>query len=301
MARDLGLPAGFIVNLAHGASYEYKVYSIAKRTGGRRVIHHPSRRLKALQRWLLANVVEALPVHAAAAAYRKNRSIFDNAELHAKSRYLLRMDLTEFFPSITQTDLASYIAEHETLFGGWTHLDVDVFCRLVCRNSTLTIGSPTSPALSNAICYQMDVSLHALSTKSAVTYSRYADDLFFSSNGPDVLRRIEAEVERVVSEVKVPAKLRINTTKTRHSSKRGARRVTGIVLGSDGCTYIGRAYKRRIRALIHKFDSLDQPTRASLVGLIAYAIGFDPQFMNCLIDKYGLDAVRKAAIALAPK
>jgi len=259
------------------------------------------RRLKALQRWLLTNVIEALPVHAAAAAYRKNRSIFHNAAVHAKSRYLLRMDLTEFFPSITQADLSNYVTEHVALFNDWTPLDVDIFCRLVCRNSTLTIGAPTSPALSNAMCYEMDVLLHALCTKSGVAYSRYADDLFLSSDRPDVLRQIEADVMKLVSELKVPAKLRVNTAKTRHSSKRGARRVTGVVLGSDGCPYVGRAFKRKIRALIHKFDALDNPQRASLAGMIAYATGFDPQFMNSLIDKYGLHVVRKATGVPAPK
>lgn len=139
MARDLGVPTRFIAKLAHGASYEYKKYFIPKRTGGYRVIHHPSRRLKALQRWLLANVIETLPVHAAAAAYRKNRSIFDNASIHANSRYLLRMDLEEFFPSITQTDLRNYVAEHTALFTDWTAPDVEVFCRLVCRDSVLNL------------------------------------------------------------------------------------------------------------------------------------------------------------------
>jgi RNA-directed DNA polymerase len=82
--------------------------------------------------------------------------------------------------------------------------------------------------------------------------------------------------------------------KTRHSSKRGCRRVTGIVLGSDGAPHIGRGLKRKVRALIHRYDSLNEPTRASLAGLIAYAIGFEPGFLNKLIDKYGLPTVKRA-------
>jgi RNA-directed DNA polymerase len=293
MAHDLGVPTRFIVNLAHGASYEYKVYSIPKRSGGHRVIHHPSRRLKALQRWLLSTVIEGLPIHPAATAYRKGRSIFQNAAVHAKSRFLLRMDLTNFFPSITQSDLVNYVGEHIALFRDWTPLDVDIFCRLVCRNSTLTIGAPTSPALSNALCYEMDVLMHALCAKSGVAYSRYADDLFFSCDQPNVLRQMEGDVGKVVSQLKIPANIRLNPAKTRHSSKRRERRVTGLIIGSDGCVYVGRTLKRKIRTLIHTFDSLDIPTRTSLSGLIAYAAGFDPQFMNSLIDKYGLELVRR--------
>ena len=71
MADQLGLPPTYIVNLSKGASHEYKAFDIAKRTGGVRTIHHPSRRLKALQRWLLLRVIEQLPVHQSATAYRK--------------------------------------------------------------------------------------------------------------------------------------------------------------------------------------------------------------------------------------
>jgi RNA-directed DNA polymerase len=294
MADQLGLPPDFIRNLARGASYEYKEYRIPKRTGGQRTIHHPSRRLKALQRWLLSNVVELLPVHPSATAYRKGRSIFDNAKVHATSRYLLRMDFKEFFPSITDEDLRTYVAQHASLFYEWTPSDIDVFCGLVCRKQVLTIGAPTSPALSNAICHDLDVNLHALSETRGVIYTRYADDLFFSTEHKNVLRRIEADVIEAMSKLKVPAKLKINLDKTRHSSKRGARRVTGIVLGSDGRPYIGRRLKRKVRTLIHEVDSLDTSTRVSLAGTIAYASGFDPSFINSLIAKYGLPAVRKA-------
>ena len=299
MARDLGLSPAFIAGIARGASYEYKVYQIPKRAGGWREIHHPSKRLKALHRWLLANVIDNLPFHQAARAYRKNQSIFQNASLHVGSRFLLRMDLINFFPSITHADVAKYIADRKTLFHGWSPSDVEIFCKLVCRNSALTIGAPTSPALSNAICYEMDTQLEALCTKNQVTYSRYADDLFFSTGQPNVLRDFETEVAKIISKLRIPAALKVNPKKTRHSSRRGARRVTGVVLGSDGQPHIGRKFKRKIRALIHKFYSLDGPTRASLSGMIAYASGFDPQFVNNLITKYGLTVVRDAMAAPA--
>lgn len=140
----------------------------------------------------------------------------------------------------------------------------------------------------------MDVRLDALSTQADVKYTRYADDLFFSTVRPNVLQQIEADVGRIISELTVPADLKINTAKTRHSSKRGARRVTGIVLGSDGKTYIGRGLKRKIRALIHQLHSLNAYEQSSLSGMIAFAAGFDPNFVNSLITKYGLPVVRKA-------
>jgi RNA-directed DNA polymerase len=204
------------------------------------------------------------------------------------------MDLQNFFPSITQADLVRYIMEHPWLFTDWMPPDIRTFCQTVCLNSVLTIGAPTSPALSNALCYDMDTRLQALSAREDVTYTRYADDLFFSTSRPDVLRHIEEGVRAIISSLTLPAGLKINLDKTRHSSRRGARRVTGIVLGSDGQPHVGRDLKRKIRALVHRVDRLDPQVRASLAGMIAYASGFDPGFMNSLIAKYGLPVVQRA-------
>lgn len=294
IAADLALPESFIRSLGKSASHEYKTYQIAKRSGGFRKIHHPSKRLKAVQRWLVANVISSLPVHDAARAYREGHSIFENAEAHARSRFLLRMDLKDFFPSIKKADVKKYIGDRLRLFLGWICEDIELFCHLVCRKSALTIGAPTSPALSNVICYDMDVQLNTLCANNGVTYTRYADDLFFSTSQPNVLRGLEKDVLRIISKLEMPKELAVNASKTRHSSKRGTRRVTGIILGSDGRPHVGRKLKRRIRALIHKFASLDASTRASLAGTLAYVIGFDPQFENSLIMKYGPSAVRKA-------
>lgn len=299
MAQELGLSSLYITSMARSASYRYKTFQIAKRSGGLRTIHHPSKPLKGLQRWLLANVIESWLVHPAAAAYRPKKSIWDNASKHAASRFLLRMDFADFFPSITEKDILYYISERASLFSDWTDLDKTIFCMLVCRQSALTIGAPTSPALSNAICYDMDAALDAACTKNGVIYTRYADDLFFSTNRPKVLGQIETDVTREVSRLKTPGGLRINTSKTRHSSKKGARRVTGIVLGSDGQPCIGRKFKRRIRSMIYELDWLDEPAKASLRGMIAYARGMDADFMNSLIMKYGLERVREASTPAA--
>ena len=65
------------------------------------MIHHPARELKTLQRWLLRRVISDFPVHSAAVAYRNGVTIWDNALAHVRNHFLLRMDLTDFFPSIT--------------------------------------------------------------------------------------------------------------------------------------------------------------------------------------------------------
>lgn len=294
MAKDLGLTTRFVAAFAQGASYAYKTYTIRKKDGGFRTIDHPSKQLKAMQRWLLSYLLNSLPIHPAAVAYRKKKSIFDNASLHAGSRYLLRMDCKDFFHSITDDDLKVLIANRPSTFPGWSPYETDLFCKLVCKGGRLTIGAPTSPILSNAVCYDMDTQLSEVSNKLGVTYSRYADDLFFSTKLPNVLSALESTVVSTIANLTLPRALAISPTKTRHSSKGGTRRVTGITLGSDGKPYIGRALKRKIRAMIHQVDALDEKRRGSLAGLIAYAGGFDPDFVNSLITKYGYGTVAKA-------
>ena len=294
MSHDLALPAAFIRSLARTASYEYKRYTIPKRTGGVRTIYHPSRRLKALQRWLLANVIEGLPNHDVAMAYRKGRSTMNNAQQHVGSNYLLRLDFSNFFESITSADLRAYIADRAHLFEGWAPDDIEFFCSVVCRNDVLTIGAPTSPALSNVICFDLDQAIQNYCQVRDIVYTRYADDLFFSTRMPSILTNLENEVSRICRALRFPASLEINAAKTRHSSKRRVRRVTGVVLGSDERPYVGRSLKRKIRSQIHHLERLNPTERSSLAGLIAYVVGYDPNFMNSLINKYGLERVRQA-------
>ena len=73
--------------------------------------------------------------------------------------------------------------------------------------------------------------------------------------------------------------------------------MTGIVLGSDGKPYVGRSLKRRIRSQIHNLDSLDPAGRVSLSGLVSYVGGFDSDFINSLIKKYGFHIIQRVRSA----
>ena len=299
MASGLCLPERVIQALAHKASHAYKSYRIPKRTGGTREIHHPSKELKALQRWLVHNVIERWPVHPAAMAYRPQVSILNNAERHVGSRFLLRMDFEGFFPSITADDVRNFLKNSNSLQQtGWSTDDVELFTALVCRIGKLTIGAPTSPALSNALCFELDQRLETLAHERNAAYTRYADDLFFSTNQANVLKDFPNLVTTIVTDLSCPSRLIINKLKTRHSSKRGCRRVTGLVLGSDNAVGIGRYRKRYIRGLIHRFPSLTPAQKVSLAGLVAFATGVEPDFVNALILKFGVQRVTEVQRAI---
>jgi RNA-directed DNA polymerase len=239
-------------------------------------------------------VISSWPLHSSATAYRVGKSILDNAATHRHSNFLLRMDFSDFFGSIKEGDVDMYALSRPTQFGSWSQEDMMIFKRIVFRYGSLTIGAPTSPGVANALCFDMDAQLFDVCAKFQVTYTRYADDLFFSTTHRDVLGKLEDEVSSIVAALKLPAGLSLNAKKTRHSSKRGARRVTGIVLGSDGETYIGRGLKRGIRAMLHTYSALAIEDRERLKGLLGYATGLDPEFKNSLITKYGLGVVQQA-------
>jgi len=289
IAAGLGLPVKYVVKLSNGASHHYKSYQIRKKSGGFRTIHHPSRRLKAIQTWILRNILSSFPVHDAAVAYRKGKSTFDNASVHASARFLLRLDLEAFFPSIVVDDFRRYVETYRTLFDGWTAEDYRCVSGLLFRAGQLTIGAPTSPTLSNILCAGIDVAIAEMSRIKKIRYTRYADDLFFSGDTPNVLGTVPSEVEAILRASVIPQNLRLNRKKTVFSSKKNNRQVTGITLGSDGIPRVPRSYKRLIRSLIHRFGLLSDKEKISLAGMISYVVGFEPSFMNGLVKKYGFD------------
>lgn len=300
ICRGLGLPSQLILGVARQADHAYKEYGIPKRGGGTRLIEHPSRPLKALQRWLLKRLIGEWPVHACAIAYRKGYSIRDNADPHRTSRFLLRVDIQDFFPSITREDIHQFLwmtRPHGT--EGWDDQDRDLFLHIVCRRERLTIGAPSSPALSNAVCLALDTRLAAVAADANVRYTRYADDLYFSTLRPEVLGLLADRVQEVVESIPVPGGLRINHAKTWHSSKKGRRVVTGLILGSDGRISLGRSRKRLIRSQVYRYAESSPEGRAGLAGLLAFAKSIEPDFINALVLKYGVDRVRAAQLGVA--
>lgn len=294
LSESLRLPLTFLDKLARTANHRYKRYEIEKRGGGTRTIFHPARELKVTQRWLLDCVIAKWPVHESATAYRAGHNIAHNARVHAKNRFLLRMDLEEFFPSLRSADVRGYLDEDPARTTGWDAEDRSFFQLIVCRFGRLAIGAPSSPGLSNAMCWYLDVLFSDFCSARRIAYTRYADDLFFSSELPNQLGEVEEFVGREVPQLRLPSGLRINQAKTRHTSKKRRREVTGLVLTCDGKVSLGRGRKRQIRALIHQVTSLDETQRSQLAGWLAYAKDIEPRLLNSLVLKYGHETVRRA-------
>jgi RNA-directed DNA polymerase len=149
----------------------------------------------------------------------------------------------------------------------------------------LCIGAPSSPLLSNSILYDFDSIVYSKISAADldVKYTRYADDLTFSSCDSHALSVLEAIVRDAVKEISYP-RLIVNEGKTVRASKAGRRTVTGIVLTPDGKVSVGRDRKRLIRAMHHRSirGLLSSKEQEKLNGLIAFVESVEPGFYERL-------------------
>ncbi|TNC12723.1 RNA-directed DNA polymerase [Methylobacterium terricola] len=167
---------------------KYKSFSIPKRGGGARTIEAPDDRLKLLQR-RLANVLylyldeieksgkEHTPV---AHGFARSLSIITNAACHKRRRYVLNLDLAEFFPAINFGRVRGVFLKDKRF--EFAPKIATLIAQIACHNHALPQGSPCSPVISNIVARLLDVRLVRLAKQHKCTYSRYADDITFSTN-----------------------------------------------------------------------------------------------------------------------
>lgn len=293
---DLGIPPNLLDRLIKRAPHTYKVYTIPKKTKGRRTIAQPARETKYIQTWLINNIFNSLPVHECATAYKAGSNIKNNAASHANFSFIAKFDFKDFFTSIKDEFIESHLKLH--LGNILSDDDIDDIVRVSCihfsgrKHRCLSIGAPSSPAISNSIMYEFDTKISEWCSNNKVNYTRYADDLTFSTNTPLLLFNIEKEIRSIFKNLNYP-KLRLNQKKTIFLSKKHQRRVTGLILSNEGKVSLGRDRKRMISALVHKYtiNKLSDEKKFHLQGLLSFASDIEPLFVARLRGKYGSNVI----------
>jgi RNA-directed DNA polymerase len=287
-----------LMKLIRSAPRRYKVYEIPKRKPGQfRTIAQPAKEVKALQYWVIEHFLNKFPIHPAATAYRDGQNIADNARPHRKSSFLLKLDFTDFFPSLTARDFARYLKKKVVdLEGGDIEaLSLILFWKPKGANKlSLSIGAPSSPLVSNLLLYDFDERVASYCSKHGTMYTRYADDLSFSSNASSELKTVESFVAGLCKRNASP-KLTLNSEKLVRVSKRVSRRITGLVITNDAKVSLGREKKRQIRASVHHFitGQLNEDEALKLKGMLAYVKAVEPSFLMRLQKKYGSHEIRR--------
>lgn len=227
---------------------EYEEFFIPKKKGGYRKITSPNQRLKLVQQRLnyFFNIsYESLKTEVVFGFSKKSQSdivsspIVANASKHIQKKFILSLDIKDFFESITSKQIVDLFT------GPYFKLPINValiLTRLTTYKGFLPTGAPTSPLLSNYIFNEIDNKLKLFSNQLEITYTRYADDITLSSDNIISIDIVE-EIQKIVEPFK------INTKKTRLIKSHRQQKVTGIVVNQK--VNIDRKWLKRSRAMLH--------------------------------------------------
>ena len=289
-ARALNASEAEVIRFMSNAPNKYRVYTIPKRTSGHRVIAQPSKELKTYQRVYLD--LQTLPIHDAAMAYRDGIGIKQNAIAHQSHPYLLKLDLENFFNSISDTLLWTVWEKTLPLPSNEDRATLEkllFWCPSKKKSGSLilSVGAPTSPLISNFFMYQFDLDMSEICREKGITYTRYADDLTFSTKERNVLFKTPEIVKHRLFSYFGHA-IVLNNKKTKFSSRAYNRHVTGVTITNDNKISLGRARKRYIKHLLHQASLKKLPSEdiSHLQGLLSFASHIEPDFLNALKKKY---------------
>jgi len=292
MSKGTGLTPFEVLKIGKSAYYRYKTYKIPKRAEGEfRTIAHPAKEVKILQRWIIENILSDLPVHKCASGYVKGASIKKNALIHANNTYMLKLDFTGFFPSITSNDFIQHFKKYKPdylSFETISFVSKILFWKETKESGlSLSIGAPSSPLISNTIMYDFDNAVDDYCKKNSMRYSRYADDICISSCNKNTYEAY-CHVKQILSNIAYP-RLNLNESKTLFISKATKRKITGIVINNRNQISLGRDRKRLISAMVHHslIHKLSDEDINKLEGLLSFAKDVEPQFYDKLVAKYG--------------
>jgi len=248
----------------------YFQFSVKKKSGAERIIHAPCKGLKAIQKCLNLIFQAIYDVHPAATGFVPDKSIVDNARFHCGNIYVYNIDLKDFFPSIEAGRIFArlqYPPFNLTEKTGRKDL-ANIITWLCChemeverldnknqwykvRKNVLPQGSPTSPILTNIICQKLDFYLSAVAKRFGLNYSRYADDITFSSKH-NVFQEDSIflnELHRIITE----QYFIINPSKTRLQKTGYRQEVTGLLVNEK--PNVQQRYIKQLRMWLYYWES----------------------------------------------
>ena len=233
----------------------YRKFSIPKKSGGKREIASPMPKLRAIQ-WPVKEILDSLYEPASCVmGFTIGRSIVDNAKVHLGQNYVLNLDLKDFFPSIHQARVWKRLQLPPFNFTQEVANVVAGVCSMKIEGDgnkcfVLPQGAPTSPILTNIICEKLDRRLSGIAAKHNLRYSRYADDMTFSSmhNALSLKGEVFADIVKTIEE----QGFSINPLKTRLQKRGDRQEVTGLVVNKKVNTT--RKYIRELDLLLYVWE-----------------------------------------------
>lgn len=238
---------------------KYTVFRVPKKSGGGREIRAPVSEIKIIQQKLNLALRVIFRPRLCVHGFRLHKSIVSNAREHTNRKYVLNVDLKDFFPSINFARVLGMFQSYPYRFDKGV---ATVLARICCDEFEFPQGAPTSPIISNMICARMDSELKRLAQILKCWYSRYGDDLTFSTSREPFPHELAFETSTgTMVGVKVGGRLEslinsngfsINYKKVRLQKWTQRQEVTGLIVNSR--PNVDRAYRRQIRAMLHAWE-----------------------------------------------
>lgn len=235
----------------------YYIFKIKKKSGGERTIMAPYDTFGELLRYFNVVLQTLFTPHTNAMGFVPGKSIATGAKMHANKNYVYNIDLKDFFHSFERKRVKWMFTQAPFNLSGeqeplafllaslCTHpIEIEGQTRII-----LPQGAPTSPTLTNILCYSLDKKLSGLAKRFGATYSRYVDDITFSSNKSIFKKEaFLSELQRIITS----QGLTVNEKKTRLQEKEYRQEVTGLIVNKKVNTY--RRYVKQLRMWLHYIE-----------------------------------------------
>lgn len=274
----------------------FRSFRIPKKTGGYRLIEEPCWQLKDFLREVKENLEQYFLPHPSAYAYIANRSCFDAMKKHqkAKNKWFLKLDFHDFFGSTTQELLMdrfwkiypfAMLKDRAEMVIEWNFILSLAFA----ADGHLPQGTPLSPLITNMCMISSDYVLGEYCKYHQVCYTRYADDLLFSSKDRESLKHLVWYVNQVT-----PDEYKLNKKKTRLGSIAGSNWNLGLMLNKDNNITVGKENKDVMRATLWTWAMklkdnpnlrINQEEKLKFEGLFNYYRHIEPIYFDHLINK----------------
>lgn len=267
---------GCLYALSNHAEKHYQRVNIPKRSGGFRTLLVPDPLLKNVQRNLLHHVLDGFTVSDSAAAYRKGASVAANAGKHQGRKIVMKMDIEDFFGSIT----FPMVLHHAFPTAYFPPAVGVMLASLCCCHDRLPQGAPTSPAISNLVMKPFDEYMEAWCGEREIVYSRYCDDMTFSGvfDGSEVKGKVYGFLRSMGFEP--------NLRKTRILTRGTRQVVTGLVVNER--VRVPAPYRRRLRQEIYycmKYGAKEHLTRTGRQAYLNDGDGGTRRYLESLLGK----------------
>ena len=228
-----------LYSISNNVENNYDVYKIKKRNGKFRTIHNPNKLLKTIQKNILSNILNNKKISKYARAYHRKISLKDNAKEHVNKKIVLKLDIKDFFESISFLDIYNSAFPIE-----YFPKPVGILLTYLCTYyDYLPQGAPTSAYISNLVMKDFDEKIGYFCDSNNISYTRYSDDMTFSGdfNPGIIISRVRKMLRKL--------NLELNDNKTCIITNSQKQSVTGIVVNEK--MQVSVEYRKKIRQEIY--------------------------------------------------